>query len=150
MKMLNALALVFGLCASVPAMASGPSAKEMLVGTWKLVSTEERLRDGRVRPYPDAGPDGRGYLIYSADGHMCASLMNPARPKWHADEEHATDAERLSAASGFFAYCGTYRVDEENKVILHYPEVSLFPNFIGTEQKRPYHFEGNPPDLFPC
>jgi hypothetical protein len=74
---------------------------------------------------------------------MCASLMNPARPKWHADEEHATDAERLSAASGFFAYCGTYRVYEENKVIMHYPEVSLFPNFIGTEQKRPYHFEGN-------
>jgi hypothetical protein len=30
----------------------GPS----LIGTWKLVSATETLRDGRTRPYPDLGP----------------------------------------------------------------------------------------------
>jgi len=28
-------------------------------------------------------------------------------------------------------------------VIVHYPEVSFNPNFIGTVQKRPYRLQGN-------
>ncbi len=118
-----------------------PSVRERIVGTWKLVSTEEKLRDGSTRPYPDLGADAVGYLMYAADGHMCAALMKPARPKWQGNDP--TDAEKISAGSGFFAYCGTYSVDEKNGVITHYPEVSYSPNFLGTAQRRPYRFEGD-------
>jgi hypothetical protein len=113
------------------------------VGTWKLVSTEEKLRDGRTRPYQDIGANAQGYLMYTEDGHMCATLMKPARPNWHGEIEEATEAEKISAASGYTSYCGKYKVDEKNKIMVHYPELSLYPNFIGTEQKRPYRFEGN-------
>jgi lipocalin-like protein len=118
------------------------SIERVLVGTWRLVSTEERLRDGSTRPYPDLGANARGNLIYAEDGHMCVALMNPTRPNWRNDEEHATDTEKISAASGFSSYCGTYKVDEKNQSILHSPEVSFFPNFVGTVQKRPYRLEG--------
>jgi len=56
--------------------------RSQFLGTWKLVSTEERLKDGTVRPYKDVGPHGVGYLMYAADGHMCAELTSPGRPKW--------------------------------------------------------------------
>ena len=74
---------------------------------------------------------------------MCVALMKPSRPNWHSNEENASDSEKISAASGFSSYCGRYEIDEKNQVIVHYPEVSFNPNFIGTVQKRPYRLEGN-------
>jgi Lipocalin-like domain len=44
-----------------------------IVGTWELVSTEERLTNGSKRPYLDVGAHGKGYLMYTADAHMCAA-----------------------------------------------------------------------------
>jgi Lipocalin-like domain len=128
------------LCAQGPSGAS--SVRKMFVGTWKLVSTREQLRDGRTRPYPDLGEKGSGYLIYTDDGHMCATLMKPDRPNWKNDDEHSTDAEKISAASGFTSYCGRYAIDESSHIMLHYPEVAFRPNYVGTVQKRPYRFEG--------
>jgi hypothetical protein len=119
------------------------SLQKRFIGTWKLISTEEKLHNGKTRPYTDLGANALGYLMYAEDGHMCATLMKPGRPNWHGDIEDANDSEKVSAASGYTSYCGTYKIDEKNHVMLHYPEVSLYPNFIGIEQKRPYHFEGN-------
>jgi hypothetical protein len=136
------LAISLVICSSL-LCAQSQSPEQQFLGTWKLVSTEEKLRDGHTRPYTDIGANAQGYLIYTADGHMCATLMKPARPNWHGDIEDATDAEKISAASGFTSYCGTYKIDEKNRIMVHYPELSLYPNFIGTEQKRPYRFEGN-------
>jgi len=61
---------------------SSPNAQAQFVGTWKLVSTEEKLKDGSSRAYQDVGPRGTGYLIYTADGHMCVELTGADRPKW--------------------------------------------------------------------
>ena len=55
-------------------------AQSPLVGAWRLVSTEQRLTDGTVRPSPIYGPNGTGYLMYSATGRMCVILVNPDRP----------------------------------------------------------------------
>lgn len=63
-----------------------------IVGTWALVSTEEHMADGSKRPYLDVGAHGKGYLIYTADGHMCAAGMNPDRPAW-LDVNHPTREE---------------------------------------------------------
>jgi Lipocalin-like domain len=71
-----------------------------IVGTWELVSTEERLTDGSKRPYLDVGPHGQGYLMYTADGHMCAAGMNPDRPRWK-DVNTPTETEKLRAIDGF-------------------------------------------------
>ncbi|MEA2257476.1 MAG: hypothetical protein QOJ51_301 [Acidobacteriaceae bacterium] len=116
--------------------------RERLIGTWELVSTEERLADGSKRPYLDVGPNGKGYLIYTADGHMCAAGMNPDRPRWR-DVEKPTEAEKLRAMEGFFGYCGRYEADPITHVIYHYPEVALDPNALGSKQRRPYKFDAD-------
>ena len=113
-----------------------------MIGAWELVSTEERMVDGSKRPYQDVGPRGKGYLMYTADGHMCAAGMNPDRPTWD-DVNEPMAAEKLRAMEGFFGYCGRYKIDTANHVIYHYPEVALNPNLVGIEQKRPYRLDGD-------
>ena len=119
--------------------ASGVRAR--IIGTWELISTTEYMADGSKRPYQDVGPNGKGFLIYTADGHMCAAGMNPDRPAWK-DVNHPTDAEKLHAMDGFFSYCGRYEIDSASNTIYHYPEVALEPGFVGTKQKRPYKLDG--------
>jgi len=146
--MLQCLATVVGILAAElsahwPAGTGASSAiREMLIGAWELVSTEDVLTDGTRRPYPYAGPHGKGYLIYTADGHMCAQLMNPDRPRWK-DPDHPTDAEKVSALDGFVAYCGRYEVDETQSVIYHLPETAWIPRYVGTRQRRPYVLQGD-------
>jgi len=115
--------------------------RAQIIGTWELVSAEEHMTDGSKRPYQDIGASAKGYLMYTADGHMCATGMNPDRPAWK-DKDKPTEAERLRAIDGFFAYCGRYEIDVANHAIYHYPEVAWMPNFVGTKQERPYKFAG--------
>jgi hypothetical protein len=129
------------LLAAVGHRDSAGNVRARIVGTWELVSTVEYMTDGSKRPYQDVGPNGKGFLIYTADGHMCAAGMNPDRPAWD-DPNKPTDAEKLRAMEGFFGYCGRYEIDIANQTIYHYPEVALEPGFVGTRQKRPYKFDG--------
>ena len=116
------------------------NAQAQFVGAWKLVSTEEKLKDGTSRPYQDVGAHGTGYLMYSADGHMCAELSGADRGKWNVPP---TTGQKAAAVDTFSAYCGRFEVDEVNHVMWHYPELALDPNFVATKQRRPYRFEGN-------
>jgi hypothetical protein len=115
--------------------------RSRIIGTWELGSTAYYMTDGSKQPYPDVGPRGKGYLVYTADGHMCAAGMNPDRRAWN-DVNKPTDAEKLSAIDGFFSYCGRYELDAANQVIYHFPEVALEPDFVGSKQKRPYRLDG--------
>lgn len=130
------------ILAAVPTVPLASAVREQLVGTWKLVSTEDVLTDGTRRPYPDAGPNGKGFLIYTADGHMCAQLMNPDRPRWK-DEDRPTDSEKIAAFDGFSAYCGRYEVDEDRSVIYHLPETAWMPQYVGTRRPRPFTLRGD-------
>ena len=116
------------------------SARSQFLGTWKLVSSEETLKDGTVRPFRELGPHGVGYLIYAADGHMCAVLTNPDRPRW---DDPPTAAQATAAIEGLAAYAGRFEIDEANHVMWHYPEVAWKPDYVGTEQARPYRFDGD-------
>jgi hypothetical protein len=117
-----------------------PNAKVQFLGTWKLVSTEEILKNGTSRPYQEVGPRGMGYLMYAADGHMCAELTNPDRPKW---DDPPTTAQKIAAIEGMTAYCGRFEIDDLNPIMWHYPELASNQGYVGTKQRRPYRFEGN-------
>jgi hypothetical protein len=114
--------------------------RERIVGTWKLVSMEETMKDGTTRPLPSFGPHAKGFLMYQREGYMCAEIVNPDRPKWIAPA-HATPEEKLAAADGTFAYCGRYEIDVKQQWIVHLPEVATDPAYMGSRQIRPYRFE---------
>jgi hypothetical protein len=139
-------AFAFGLIVILLGGASAVSQTESemldrLVGTWRLVFTEETLRNGTTRPMAGFGPHAKGFLMYQRDGYMCADLVNPDRPKW-ADPDHTTPQEKAAAADGTFAYCGRYEIDVKQGQIVHLPEVATNPGYVGSRQIRPYTFEG--------
>jgi len=114
--------------------------RKRIVGTWKLVSAEETLKDGRTRPFPQFGPHGEGFLMYQADGYMCAVLANPGGAK-KADPAQTMSDGKVGADDRAFAYAGRYEIDVERKQIIHWPVVATEPSFIGSRQIRPYQLE---------
>jgi len=114
--------------------------RNKIVGTWKLVLAEDILRDGSSRAM--YGLRGQGFLMYSADGFICAVLMDPDRPKWD-DPKNPTQADKASAFDSSYGYCGRYEIDMKHNALVHLPEVSTGPNYVTTRQVRPYQFEGN-------
>ena len=132
--------LAFVLCASSAFGQTEAEIRDRIVGTWKLVSTEQTMKDGSTRPDPRFGAQGKGFLMYQGDGYMCADLVNPNRPKW-VDPVHPTPEEKRAAADGTFAYCGRYEIDVKQKQIVHLPEVATDSGYVGSRQVRPYSFQ---------
>jgi hypothetical protein len=111
------------------------------VGTWRLVSSVQRMADGTVKPY-GFGPRAAGMLMYDAAGSMCVQVMNPDRPQWK-DPDHPTGDEVKTAFDGFGGYCGHFTVDTEKHTLTHIPEVSFDPNIAAKPSPRSYSFDGD-------
>ena len=104
-----------------------------LVGGWDLRSWVAISDDGSRRE--PMGPAPFGLLSYSADGTMLGVMGRDARPRFASDDvTGGTDTERAAAFATCIAYGGSYRVEADS--VIHRVEVSLFPNWIGTEQRR--------------
>ncbi|KAF5863837.1 hypothetical protein ETB97_009300 [Aspergillus alliaceus] len=77
---------------------------------------------------------------------MAAQLMKLGLPRFAQEICHfASDAERAQAAKGHLAYAGTYHlgVDEEMRLVVnHTVDVSLFQNWLGTNQTRVSQIDG--------
>ena len=129
-----AILVLSGVLSSVMPQSSR-SLRTQLVGTWRFVSASQRMADGSIRPDPQTGPRGKGYIIYTETGQMCAMIANPDRATWKS-EAAPLDDELRSALSGLVAYCGTYEVNETEKYVVHHIELDRVPNRAGTDRKR--------------
>ncbi len=109
-----------------------------LVGSWRLRRWVAIADDGsEALPMGDA-PDG--LLIYSGDRRMIAMLGSGERPRFAADDvTGGTDAERAAAFSTLIAYGGPFEI--EGDTVLHHVETSLFPNWVGTVQRRRWELD---------
>ena len=117
-------------------MASNP-----LIGTWRLISWENRsVVDGQVS-YP-LGKDAVGYIMYNQDGYMFVAIMGPNRLKFAAEDLlSGTTEEEAQAEETYVSYCGRY--DFQGDTVVHHVELSLFPNWVGGDQERLVELEGN-------
>jgi hypothetical protein len=114
--------------------------KNRFIGTWELISCELKNSNGEVN-FP-MGEDAIGYIIYNQDGYMSVAFMSANRhPFESGDILGGSIEEKESAIDTYVSYCGKYDVSEG--YVTHHIEVSLFPNWIGTGQKRKYQFEEN-------
>ena len=117
-----------------------PATPDQLIGTWRLVSWD-RIEDGDKR-IPALGPGADGLITYTTDGFMFGMLMAPNRKQFAGtDPFGGTVEECRQAMSTALAYCGRYRVDGD--CVVHTVEMSMYPNWVGTEQRRAYRFDGD-------
>jgi hypothetical protein len=111
-----------------------------LVGSWRLRRWTAISDDGsEAAPW---GDDPEGLIVYSNDGTMSAMMGSPARPPFDsADLTGGSDEERSRAFATFIAYAGPFEVDGD--VVRHHVEMSLFPNWVGSVQRRRWELDAS-------
>jgi hypothetical protein len=106
-----------------------------ITGTWTLESWDRIDADGSTSNPFGSGPTG--LLVYTPDGNMAVMMAAADRPKLDTDDPVGGSMEaRAGAYSTCLAYVGRYRLD--GKSVIHELETSLFPNWSGTQQVRPF------------
>ena len=81
------------------------SAQPTIVGTWHLVRIESPGPDGK----PSEGPEPKGILIYTEDGHAAVQLMYPQ-----------TSLQNEFVHDGYEATFGTYSLDQGKHQLVYY------------------------------
>jgi hypothetical protein len=116
--------------------------RDALVGSWKLISYEDKdSTDTSVFPY---GKSPAGLLIYDSTGHMSVQIMKTPPPDVASDDwDRFTVAEKVALFDGYVAYFGRYEVDETRQVVTHLPEADLSRLYIGRHEERHYKLDGD-------
>ncbi len=123
-------------------MNAALSLKDRLLGTWRILAYRAERADGSGDE--PMGPNLKGCIMYTHDGYMSVHLMRPSRtPYASGDVNRSTPEERAAAAASYFAYAGTYEVDDVAQTVIHHVLYSLAPNWVGVDQKRLVILEGN-------
>ncbi|NBX68472.1 MAG: lipocalin-like domain-containing protein [Proteobacteria bacterium] len=113
---------------------------ENFIGTWTLIKCHHELEDGSLI-YP-LGESAKGLLVYTKEGYMTGALMQPERAKFKTRELFSgTQEEKAFAMEGYLHYSGKFEVHGDE--VWHFVDLSLFPNWIGTVQKRRFKFYEN-------
>jgi hypothetical protein len=111
------------------------SLKEQLVGTWTLLSWEQRKDDGTtIERY---GTSPKGIACFDAGGQYIITVMRSDRAKYASNALwQGTPDENKETADGTITYFGTYSTSEADSSIAIHVVGSSFPNWNGTDQKR--------------
>ena len=106
------------------------SAKEKLIGAWRLVWEDEQGADGKMKHIVDH----KGTIVYTRDGHMSVQIMLPTEGRRDVDNPVRYDQ------GGYEAYYGTYEVNEQAQTVTHHVQGALVRALIGKDLTRVYRF----------
>ena len=111
------------------------SMKEQLIGTWTLLSWEQKKGDGtKVERY---GTNPKGIAFFDAGGQYIITVMRSDRAKYATNALwQGTAEENKETADGTITYFGTYSLSGADNSIAIHVEGSSFPNWNSTDQKR--------------
>jgi hypothetical protein len=121
-------------CATATQLPTRTLATE-IVGSWRLVSYEDRDSNGAVvYPY---GRSPAGLIIYDGKGNMAVQIMKQPPPAVSSDDwDKFTPAEKSALWDGYVAYFGRYEVDTRNNTVTHLPVADLSRLYIGKREVR--------------
>jgi hypothetical protein len=117
------------------ALGQKQTLKDQLVGTWTLLSWEQRKGDGtKVERY---GSSPKGIAFFDAGGRYIITVMRSDRAKYASNALwQGTPDENKETADSTITYFGTYSIIEADSSIAIHVVGSSFPNWNGTDQKR--------------
>jgi hypothetical protein len=119
---------------------TGAQTAKDLVGTWVAVSNVSEQNGIKSDPY---GSPPLGMLIFDADGHYGLVLSRSDIPKFASTRTNGTDEENKAVVHGTISHFGRYAVGESDKTIAFKIDISSYPNWNGTEQKRSFILKGD-------
>ena len=107
---------------------AGPgSARDKLIGAWRLMSLEGPGADGKMNRITDL----KGMLLYTRDGHMSVQLMYP---------KSRSNLTNDYVKNGYEASFGSYDVNEETHTVTHHVQGSITEGLVGKDLPRAFHF----------
>lgn len=106
-----------------------------LIGAWRLEGWSLVYEDGRPSEYP-LGSDAKGFILYTHDGHVSATLMRAGRKPFSTGDA----VEKAQAFDDSFAYAGRYEV--RDGVAFHTIEVATNPALAGITSTRHIQLDG--------
>lgn len=116
-----------------------PHDPQQFIGAWRLVDWRIEYAGGGVtRPF---GDEAAGYIVYSADGIMTASIGKGARARFGlANARSASPEQKAAAFDSYFHYAGPWHIDGDT--VVHRVTMALNPDMAGTDQVRLAQFDG--------
>ena len=116
-------------------VAQQKSLKEQLIGTWRLVSSDQvRLDGSKLKQF---GNNPTGINVFDANGRFFVLIASADNSKIASNDPNKETPEEVGGLiPESIAYYGTYLVSAEEKVVILHLEASTFPNLVGTDQKR--------------
>src|SRR3954467_12748510 len=117
------------------ALGQKQTLKEQLVGTWTLLTWEQKKGDGtKIERY---GANPKGIAFFDAGGRYIITVMRSDRAKYASNALwQGTPEENKETADGTITYFGTYSVREADSSIVVRVDGSSFPNWNGADLKR--------------
>jgi len=111
-----------------------------VVGTWRLISMtyQDQTTNKQVELW---GANPIGFLTYTPDGRMSAVISASKRSFSASNPSQTSTEEQASYFRSCFAYAGSYTPTD--KGVIHHVEVANDPAWVGRDQVRYLHFEGN-------
>jgi hypothetical protein len=131
---------VMATLAARHAVGQSDPLKNELVGPWKFVSSTSQRDDGSTT----WGPDPKGLLIFTDNGHFSLQIMRSDRPKYKSGtRQRASLIENQATTRGTLSYFGTYTVGEPDHTVALHIDSSSYPNLSDTDQKRKVTLAGD-------
>jgi hypothetical protein len=114
-----------------------------LIGTWRLVSREDRTRTGERRIDSGLGADPVALLIYDRAGNFAAQFMKRDRSDDDVLVNRQAGVNNSASVNGYDAYFGKYTVHEATGEVRQVLEGSLSPGDVGKVVTREMHVDGD-------
>src|SRR5579883_549268 len=135
--MLPMLTRLLVLAMLVPAHAI---AADTLEGRWKLIAAEDVRPNGEVVRLP-WGEHPVGSIVVQ-NGWLYLQIMSGDTPSFTADKP-LPDQMKAALLSSYIAYAGPCTIDEAAGSLAFKVEAAWRPDYVGTDQRRIFHFEKN-------
>lgn len=114
-----------------------------MVGTWELLSREDRTASGAPRSEPSLGSDPVSLLFFDASGHFAAQFMKRDRSVVAEPEARGAAANNSRARGGYDAYFGTYTVDDATGTVTTRLSAALSQENVGQSFSRTMEVNGD-------
>jgi hypothetical protein len=125
------------------AFAQQKSLKDRVVGTWKIISWESLRPNGQILNIW-MGLHPTGLIIYQPNGYMAVQLMADPRPTFAQNPGTTAPPydEFRNAFYGYYAYWGTYTINDAGNGVVHDVQGSERPGEVGLKYSRAVSIDG--------
>jgi len=114
-----------------------------LIGTWELVSREDRNVAGELRSDPNLGADPLGLLICDRSGRFAVQFMKRDRFAPPAEPSAVGQKNNTRAVNGYDAYFGSYVVDDARRTVTQTLHAALSTENVGHVITRAMSVDGD-------